>query len=70
MGGIMGTANTKDNDDAISSENNMNIINTSDYYQHPKLQKRSFLLKFEQDYMNPIFGGPEPVISNWLTVYN
>jgi len=44
--------NTKDSDTGV----HVDIPIT----QHQKLQQRSFLHKFEQDYMNPIFGGQDP----------
>ena len=34
---------------------------SSAHSQQQKLQQRSFLHKFEQDYMTPIFGGPDVV---------
>jgi hypothetical protein len=44
---------TKDSETGVNADVNIN--------QHQKLQQRSLLHKFEQDYMNPIFGGPDPV---------
>lgn len=34
---------------------------STDRSQQQRLLQRSFLSKFEQDYMNPIFGGPDGV---------
>ena len=38
----------------------MNGINAN-CNDRPQPQKRSFFNKFEVEYMNPIFGGPDPV---------
>jgi hypothetical protein len=53
--------NTKDSDTGV----HVDIPIT----QHQKLQQRSFLHKFEQDYMNPIFGGQDPVIYIYIYIY-
>jgi hypothetical protein len=53
----MGSGNTKDSEAGGADQNQ-------------KLQQRSFLHKFEQDYMNPIFGGPDPVIPVVFIIFN
>lgn len=41
--------------------NSITAMLSTDRSQQQKLLQRSFLSKFEQDYMNPIFGGPDGV---------
>jgi hypothetical protein len=58
MGSIGATSLSQSNMDG--QDTNISVIN-ADRTQMQKQPPRSFLNKFEQDYMNPIFGGPEVV---------
>ena len=61
MGSSGTTSLNQSNMDSLDT--NISVIG-ADRTQMQKLATRSFLNKFEHDYMNPIFGGPEVVSDN------
>lgn len=56
---LVGSGLSCDSTTPLETNNSINLnLNCID---RPQPQKRSFFNKFEVDYMNPIFGGPDPV---------
>lgn len=55
---LIGSMSSPSQEGGAPLDANITILGSE---RQQKLLQRSFLNKFEQDYMNPIFGGPETV---------